>query len=1048
MKLYIGFLTAFFLIQLTVLNATVNTAIISSKDDKLSDLLTAELSKNPDIQLLERKDLKNIFDENELLMGFLTPEQLSRTDGLLRADLFLYIEYDPDSEQPSGLYIFDADTGISYQNSALPYDEDNLEKTLRFIEKALKNAIIKRKKSKQGTLEYISVLSVENVNLPPDADLKCKAIEIYLKRKISGNDSAVLLERTHLELLNKERELPSKDKGRKLLIADKIIKLKIYKSDSPPKISGQTLNAGKEAIKCKLFINDEKTLDLYGELSNPDEFTDRLVKAIVKNKTVKKKITVNPQREAERYYREFKIASSRNDTYRGFEKISAAYALTPDNQKIMLAYIAALNDYGAKQFADKRINNDQLLDTIESIVNIINKLKSKQPLLASSIPFRLLLHFIPVTDKGFKYYKFTNAQTHRLKKIYGKLINALRIANLGPYKNPMGFHEFTCYTTEVGNYINTDYMFSPQQWTDDMLPVFEKWCDESSEFYLNKENNTPFGFDEYPFQAVDNFIEYNFNFVSKNQDIFLNLAARLRDKSFVPIKLYGTYLLFMIEFANKLTEARYDKLSKKFIGFKKKIVKELYPKFRKQFAEEALKLSKEASDVDKKAFMYYLSKNTDKAFIYSGYENIPDKDKFLQDMITQALKNTDEKKVEKTESEILLENFIAMEMRKAVSDYNDPEIIKNIPLKNARVLINYTYKNSTANAIGLLSYHISDDKSFGYFLLLGEENCDDERFRNPHLAYLVKIDFSNLKETIVAQFDSEYNYELIIENQSAQSEDDPYCLSSNNFQDFHGKIYENFYISPSCAGIIVVPLNGDKPFKIDKKNGLYSNNIRAVCVKNGVIYALEYDKNRRFLISAEIKENTKVKLLYTVEEDTRSHSPSFQPKELYYSAQIFKSNNANKIIVFTGKELAEFDIENNTWKKLRTPPEVRLVKKYDKNTIMLGCVKSVYLYNMLENELEMILAPNKKTMAKEKAKLFYKIKHYEHSGPYALSKKYLWLATPFWCQSLETGQLKKIPSTNFLGDTLIHIITILEVVDNGNKLLINFPPGLYICDIR
>ncbi len=131
------------------LSAATKIAIVSDHPGKLSDLLTAELSANSDIELVERAEIAKVLSEQKIAASVLNEKGAFSLGKLISTDLFIVLQNDFEKKTPIGIIVFDAHNGIRYWDSTLPDEKENggISACAKFAADAVKEAIGNRQEA-------------------------------------------------------------------------------------------------------------------------------------------------------------------------------------------------------------------------------------------------------------------------------------------------------------------------------------------------------------------------------------------------------------------------------------------------------------------------------------------------------------------------------------------------------------------------------------------------------------------------------------------------------------------------------------------------------------------------------------------------------------------------------------------------------------------------------------------------------------------------------------------------------------------------------------
>ncbi len=294
-------------------------AIVSDPKTTVEDLIVASLSAVKDIELLERSEIDKVFDEQKISASSINETQILSLGKILKTDLFAVIQSD-EKNIPIGLIVFDAESGVRYWDSALP--ETDMDKIAKFAADSIKTAVEKRKKSSEGKLKYLSLLSVRNADLPRGKDPFCNAVGILLMRQLRNSPDIAVLERSYLEHLNKERNLPGMEFQNKLLASTLLLQLEIGRCTD-----------GK-GPKATLFLPDNQSVSAESADYNPANFANPIASKFADVLKVNVKTeTLDRKKEAARFYNEAVFFHNHKEWENALSKIECAFALDSDNGK-------------------------------------------------------------------------------------------------------------------------------------------------------------------------------------------------------------------------------------------------------------------------------------------------------------------------------------------------------------------------------------------------------------------------------------------------------------------------------------------------------------------------------------------------------------------------------------------------------------------------------------------------------------------------------------------------------------------------------------------
>jgi hypothetical protein len=139
---------------------------------------------------------------------------------------------------------------------------------------------------------YVSIVSVRDIGVPRRYKPKIKVFTRMLKQELMKQPNIQMLERSHLALVNNERELTAKR----------------YNLKSSARLLTLEFEPGREAqiVNVKLLVRNLKN-DLLNRIDAPDAFKDisKACKMLSSAVNGKAKVIVQSKAEAEQFYKEF-----------------------------------------------------------------------------------------------------------------------------------------------------------------------------------------------------------------------------------------------------------------------------------------------------------------------------------------------------------------------------------------------------------------------------------------------------------------------------------------------------------------------------------------------------------------------------------------------------------------------------------------------------------------------------------------------------------------------------------------------------------------------
>ena len=280
-------------------------------DRNLVDLLTAELSNDKEIALLERSEIAKVLREHKLNASALTSETVARY--FPHADVFAVV-------REQRLIVFNAKNGFLLWNRKPDHPAEELRRAIS-------------KQSEKFPL-YFAIVSIRDVGVSQESKQEMEHFLSKLKEMLLENPSIQLLERSNLGLVSAERELTEKQFA--LTPSTCLLTLE-FESEN-------------RNIKGKIIIRDLHQ-KIIGRLENKDVFSDmtsnctefcRKITQLAK----RQRFTVqrNREKEAARFFEEFTVLNKTQERFTPEcrQKLEAALTLAPDNPQYRYAEIRYL----------------------------------------------------------------------------------------------------------------------------------------------------------------------------------------------------------------------------------------------------------------------------------------------------------------------------------------------------------------------------------------------------------------------------------------------------------------------------------------------------------------------------------------------------------------------------------------------------------------------------------------------------------------------------------------------------------------------------------
>ncbi len=307
----------------------------------LLDLAQVELSNDKGLALLERQAIDRVLTEQKLsLSGLVDGNTAVKVGRLLRVDLFAIVETWGAKNEAFAVIVYDAGTGMKFADQSLP-EGGKLADHVTTIVEAVRMAVDKRGQGLKN-LKTLSVMGVRNADLPRDRDTTCRSLAMIFERRVLGSLNIGILERKRLELLNKEKQLPTEGDNQQLLTSLLVLDLEFGRAKTGKGLRAIAIvsdGAGKELHR----------VSVEGKETAGADVVEPLVLGLLKYlKGTSYPKPVDRVREANRFVREGEIAWSHKDRIPAIEAMEAGYALDSSNPETRAKLAIYLSEHGAR----------------------------------------------------------------------------------------------------------------------------------------------------------------------------------------------------------------------------------------------------------------------------------------------------------------------------------------------------------------------------------------------------------------------------------------------------------------------------------------------------------------------------------------------------------------------------------------------------------------------------------------------------------------------------------------------------------------------------
>lgn len=257
------------------------------------DLLLAEYSSEHSFVFLERAAVRAILVEQKLAQsGLINRENIARAGNILHADVIALLQ--ASSSDSLRLTAFDAHRGILLL--VADYPEDVSTQTLA---EALKNIVCRLEYA--GDIRVATLFSIRNVELPAVDTPKCYEITERLMEKMSaGNPQIVFIASKHMGYANRELFLTRIRNN--LLLSQALIYADFYR--------GRDDNAYRLILTVRTNGGSKREFTIEGDFRQPLP-PDRMQEIAACILSAPVHPLLNPQREAQIYYDEYRLNSAK-----------------------------------------------------------------------------------------------------------------------------------------------------------------------------------------------------------------------------------------------------------------------------------------------------------------------------------------------------------------------------------------------------------------------------------------------------------------------------------------------------------------------------------------------------------------------------------------------------------------------------------------------------------------------------------------------------------------------------------------------------------------
>jgi hypothetical protein len=496
-KLTLAFL-ALLLLALP-LEAATRVALVtnepSPETDQILFLAESQLGNDPQLELFDRKNVLKVLTEQKLaLSGLVDPEQAIRAGKFLNVDLFAIVEGEPEGEPSDkkkkhllGLSALDSRSGVRLWDASLA--GGGLEETAAQIAAGVREAAAKYQ-ARGKDARTVGILTVRNADLPRSLDPTIQTIGRLLERNLVRAPGLAVVERERLRAILQERNLPTREAPSPLLASLSLLELEIGRGPDRGFAAHVrvTDGAGKEIATLK------------GAAAAPAALVDALLPQVLAALNVKKAGgALDHAQEADRYYAESWIWWRHREYERAAFAAEAVHALDPDsNPRLKWLFdrlseaAVELIDPGQQQGggpAKKPIDPVALEQSIELARHALNlhglylaRAQRKADWYRDQNGLSLMFFNVYLS----KIVAFDEKTTPRSRELVAELIDEYRDMQFNVYgrglyetaKAGKGFREYTSWVASQA-LLDIFHRFSKvrDDWPQDAADVLTRWAD-------------------------------------------------------------------------------------------------------------------------------------------------------------------------------------------------------------------------------------------------------------------------------------------------------------------------------------------------------------------------------------------------------------------------------------------------------------------------------------------------------------------------------------------------------------------------------------------
>lgn len=209
---------------LTAAGAPVRVALVSQSTQSTAgqtlDLALVELTKQSDIELVEREAIEAVLREHQIALT--EADAGLRVGPLLRADLIGVVDATPDGKELGGLVVLDSASGVVFANEGLAGLK--APEAAALVAKAV-SVSAKKRALPADQRNTVCLLGARNSEFARSKDVFCETVAYLVERRLLQAAGVTTLDRRRLDAVLKENALPGQAERKALLPSLRLLEL-------------------------------------------------------------------------------------------------------------------------------------------------------------------------------------------------------------------------------------------------------------------------------------------------------------------------------------------------------------------------------------------------------------------------------------------------------------------------------------------------------------------------------------------------------------------------------------------------------------------------------------------------------------------------------------------------------------------------------------------------------------------------------------------------------------------------------------------------------